>query len=128
MKRTHKFTIMGSQKLGKGVELYAAWNWRSGNRMTVESHVYESIKGTLVYYSSPNNIQLPDYHRLDLGANFERTTRRGNESIWNISIYNAYCKKNAVFATVEIQEDGSYKGSGKAIFPIIPSFSYTYRF
>lgn len=124
----HKFTIMGSQKLGKGVELYAAWNWRSGNRMTVESHVYESIKGTLVYYSSPNNIQLPNYHRLDLGANFERTTRKGNESIWNISIYNAYCKKNAVFATVEIQEDGSYNGSGKAIFPIIPSFSYTYRF
>lgn len=124
----HKFTLMGTHRLGKGVELYAAWNWRSGNRMTVESHVYESSKGTLSYYSSPNNIQLPEYHRLDIGANFERTTRKGNESIWNISIYNVYCKKNAVFATVEIQEDGSYKGSGKAIFPIIPSFSYTFRF
>ena len=124
----HKFTIMGTQKLGKGVELYATWNWRSGNRMTVESHIYESTKGNLVYYSSPNNIQLPNYHRLDLGANFERTTKRGNESVWNVSIYNVYCKKNAVFATIEIQEDGSYKGSGKAIFPIIPSFSYTFRF
>lgn len=124
----HKFTIMGTQKLGKGVEIYGAWNWRSGNRMTVESHVYESVKGDSVYYSSPNNIQLPNYHRLDIGANFRKNTKRGNESIWNISVYNAYCRKNAVFATVEMQEDGSYKGSGKAIFPIIPSFSYTFRF
>jgi hypothetical protein len=86
------------------------------------------VLGNTSYYSAPNNIQLPDYHRLDLGADFHIRSRRGNESIWNISIYNAYCRKNAVFATVEIKEDGSYKGSGKAIFPILPSFSYTFRF
>lgn len=124
----HKLTLMGTRKLGKGIEVYAAWNWRKGNRMTVESHVYEDTKGTHIFYSSPNNIQLPDYHRLDLGANFSKTTKKGNESSWNVSIYNVYCKKNAVFTTVEVQEDGTYKGSGKAIFPIIPSFSYTLRF
>lgn len=124
----HKLTLMATQKIGKDIEVYASWNWKTGNRMTVESHISDSNWGTVNYYSSPNNIQLPDYHRLDLGANFRRETKKGNESIWNVSIYNAYCRKNAVFATVEVQKDGTYKGSGKAIFPIIPSFSYTFRF
>lgn len=124
----HKLTLTGSHRFGKNIEVFATWNWKKGNRMTVESHIYDRIGGNTIYYSAPNNIQLPDYHRLDLGADFHIKGKRGNESIWNISIYNAYCRKNAVFATVEIQEDGSYKGSGKAIFPIIPSFSYTYRF
>lgn len=124
----HKLTLTGSHRFGKNIEIFATWNWKKGNRMTVESHIYDSVLGNTSYYSAPNNIQLPDYHRLDLGADFHIRSRRGNESIWNISIYNAYCRKNAVFATVEIKEDGSYKGSGKAIFPILPSFSYTFRF
>ena len=79
-------------------------------------------------YTAPNNINLPDYHRLDLGINFIKTTRRGNERTWNIGIYNAYCRKNVVFVAIDQKEDNSLYGTGRAIFPIIPSFSYSLKF
>jgi len=72
-------------------------------------------------------MRLPDYHRLDLGLNFRKTTRKGNQSIWNISIYNAYCRMNALFAEMLIYTD-NYRCTTYGIVPIIPSFSYTLKF
>ena len=79
-------------------------------------------------YEKPNNISLAAYHRLDLGINFRRTTKKGNERIWNISVYNAYCRMNPFTAKIVVMPDGTYRGKATAIFPILPSFSYTYKF
>ncbi|MBO5803467.1 MAG: TonB-dependent receptor [Bacteroidales bacterium] len=136
----HKLTLMLKHKFTKRFEVYGAWNWRSGSRMTVESHyVYDPSvpnSGYPIYhsvYSEPNNMQLPDYHRLDLGFNFHKTTKRGNQSIWNLSIYNVYSRTNIVFAYVsgEYDDQGNlikYVGEGLGLIPIIPTFSYTLKF
>ena len=79
-------------------------------------------------YEKPNNITLPAYHRLDLGVNFRRITKRGFERIWNISVYNAYCRMNAFYTRIERLPDGGFRGKGFGIFPIIPSFCYTLKF
>lgn len=79
-------------------------------------------------YGKPNNITLPAYHRLDVGINFRRTTKRGFERIWNVSIYNAYCRMNPFYTKIERQVDGSFRGKAIGLFPIIPSFSYTLNF
>ncbi|MDO4181434.1 MAG: hypothetical protein Q4D36_09135 [Bacteroidales bacterium] len=71
---------------------------------------------------------MPAYHRLDLGANFRKFTKRGYERIWNVSIYNAYSRMNAFCAEVVQKPDGSFKGKATSVFPIIPSFSYTLKF
>ena len=81
-------------------------------------------------------MKVPAYHRLDIGFNFHKTTRRGNESIWNLSLYNAYCRMNPLASQVEkyydFTEDNiiglTYHGVGYGIIPIIPSFSYTLKF
>ena len=77
-------------------------------------------------------MKLPDYHRLDLGFNFKKNTKRGNLSIWNLSVYNAYCRANPITAFVEgkylDQQVVSYYGMGVGIIPIIPTFSYTLKF
>ena len=62
------------------------------------------------------------------GINFRKTTKRGFERIWNISIYNAYCRMNAFYTQVERQADGSFRGKAIGLFPVIPSFSYTLKF
>lgn len=116
--------------------MYASWNYHSGNRITIPTQQTEApvIPGTeqpngnMMIYEAPNNISLPAYHRLDLGINFRKITKRGFERIWNISIYNAYCRKNPLYATVEQKPDGTFIGKGHGIFPIIPSFSYTIKF
>lgn len=124
----HKLTLMGMWKMTDGVEVYANWNYNSGGWMTVPTHIYNPGEVFDRIYTAPNNVNLPDYHRLDLGANFRKTTKRGNERIWNIGIYNAYCRKNIVFVAISERDDKSLYGEGRAIFPIIPSFSYTLKF
>lgn len=124
----HKLTLMGLWKITDGIDVYANWNYNSGGWMTVPTHIYNPGEVFDRYYTAPNNVNLPDYHRLDLGANFRKTTRRGNERIWNIGVYNAYCRKNVVFVAISEREDKSLYGEGRAIFPIIPSFSYTLKF
>lgn len=124
----HKLTLMGNWKVSRTVDLYASWNYCSGSWMTVATHIYNPGEVFDRIYTKPNNVNLPDYHRLDLGANFRKTSRKGLEHIWNIGIYNAYCRKNVVFVAVNERDDKSLYGTGRAIFPIIPSFSYTLKF
>ena len=79
-------------------------------------------------YTEPNNLSLPAYHRLDLGCNFRHTTQKGREVIWNISLYNAYCHLNTMYAKIQNNADGTFTAQSKGFIPIIPSISYTIKF
>lgn len=133
----HKVTVTATHKFNKRIEAYMSWNYHTGNRITVTSH--QVLYGYSDYipvgnsygmnlYEMPNNLKLPDYHRLDLGVNFRKTTKRGNERVWNISFYNVYCRMNAVMAYIQADSEGKYKGYAKGMIPIIPSFSYSLKF
>ena len=128
----HKLTVMAKHKFGKRFELYGAWNYHSGNRMTVATHNVSDDWFNYDAYTEPNNVKLPDYHRLDLGFNFVKTTKRGNTAIWNLSIYNAYCRVNPISATVGLKQFNgkkfAYYGESIGIIPIVPTFSYTLKF
>lgn len=125
----HKLTIMARHKFTKRFEIYGAWNWHSGNRVTMATHETDDEK---YLYTQPNNVKLPDYHRLDIGMNFVRNTKRGNTSIWNLSIYNAYCRPNPITASIESRSEGdrrfSLYGMSVGVIPIVPTFSYTLKF
>ena len=125
----HKLTLMAKHKFGKRFELYGAWNYHTGNRVTMPSHKTED---GIYLYLEPNNVKLPDYHRLDLGFNFVKNTKRGNISIWNLSVYNAYCRINPITALDEyLSRDRvviAVYGLGTGIVPIIPTFNYTLKF
>ena len=133
----HKFNITATHKFSERFEIYGGWVYHSGNRMTVGSQ--GKYQGTTVrsdgsffhyynrVYTGPNNIKLPDYHRLDLGMNFIKQRSDGKIRTWNFSIYNAYCRMNTVYADVEI-DDGEYVGKSYGLIPIIPTFSYTLKF
>jgi len=75
---------------------------------------------------------MPNYHRLDLGANFHRTFKnpRLHRTI-SVSIYNVYNRKNPYMLYVSSAQ--SYQGYGSALmqlslFPILPSVAYTFYF
>lgn len=132
----HKLNIAIKHKFNDHIDAYAAWNYHNGDRATVPTQYVNgpSFPGTSnssdpeQIYEKPNNITLPAYHRLDLGANFRHTTKRGFERIWNISVYNAYSRMNAFYTRIERLPDGGFRGKGFGIFPIIPSFCYTLKF
>ena len=143
----HKITLQANWRINGKWELYGAWNYHSGNRMTVPTHyiqgMYYGVEDytlrSLWVYEEPNNVKIPDYHRLDIGANIHGKTRRGHEYVWNISIYNVYCRINPIYASAERKgmkrsdptfDPGyvSFIGKGYGIVPIVPSFNYTIKF
>ena len=140
----HKIDIMVNYRFGKKFELYGGWHFHSGNNMTGESHlIYNEYGSYTKIYGKPNSLKLPPYHRLDLGFNWYGKTRKGRDKVLNISLYNAYCRMNPFFASIEpvyvtaINPDtgleetkatGKYKGVAIGIIPIIPSISYTLKF
>jgi len=135
----HKLTLMANWRPNRKYELFAAWNYHSGNRVTTATQYIQGIYDSQFIYEEPNNVKLPDYHRLDIGLNIHKTTKRGNESVWNISVYNVYCRMNPLYAYVYRDgfmewdptykpEDVHFKGKGVGIIPIIPTFSYTCKF
>lgn len=132
----HKLNISFRHKFNGRIDAYAAWTYHSGDRATVPTQyvngpsfpeIPDSNEPELIY-GKPNNITLPAYHRLDVGINFRRSIKRGFERIWNVSVYNAYCRMNAFYTRIEHLPDGSFRGKGIGVFPIIPSFSYTLKF
>ena len=92
-----------------------------------------------VYSSGRNNYNLPPSHRLNLGINLRRPTKRGGESVWNLSLYNAYNAMNPNFIFYKyfsydnpeekpmIDKDVVFL-SRVTVLPILPAFSYTLNF
>ena len=125
----HKFTLTATRKFSDRFEMYLGWHYHTGDRATVPTQII----GGETHYTNPYNYKLSDYHRLDLGFNFHRTTKRGNESIWNLTLYNAYCRMNPMFSMLDYYKpSGSDEYQAKfveaAAIPVIPSFNYTLRF
>lgn len=142
----HKLTLMFTRQFNRHFDMNISWHYHTGDRIT-ESAYYTKNKNPefghdnpysdpqpefklgFFFYSRPNNLKLPDYHRLDIGFNYRKTTRRGNESIWNISIYNAYCHVNAVYAEVGMDNNTSrIVARCYGLIPIVPMFSWTLKF
>jgi hypothetical protein len=144
--RRHDIAVVFNYRLSKRISLSADWVYSSGNMMTlalanyqiqVPEWYYNSSRSyvtyedllksenvTAYYYGGKNNFRLPSYHRLDLNVTFEKQKKRGLRT-WQVGIYNAYCQKNIFFLY--------YKNNGKdlykfTLFPIIPSFSYSFKF
>ena len=138
----HKLSLLFTHRFNKHFDMNISWHYHSGDRFTgtiqytTEQNPNYGQEGELggpeqvhrLYNTSPNNLQLPDYHRMDLGFNWRRVTRRGNESIWNLSLYNAYCHVNTIYAEIGIDEEGNAKAYKYGLIPIIPMFSYTLKF
>jgi hypothetical protein len=146
----HKLNIALRMQLSAKAEMYAAWTWHTGNRMTLPTQYtlfatmpgFEDPRGSNyvmqrsgfwqnrrdLVYERPNNIALPAYHRLDLGFNLHHRTKHGHERIWNWSIYNAYCHLNTLSAKVKEDDERRLYVKCYGYIPIIPSFSYTIKF
>ena len=94
---------------------------------------YGHYVGYVENYSEKNNLRMQPFHHLDIGAQFIVPHKKKGESIFEVSIYNVYNYKNAFFYFVDSEYDSSTGTSSQVlkkvcIFPIIPSFTYHFRF
>lgn len=146
--RRHDISITASHRFSEKIDVSATWVYSTGNAATFAFHEYTAANTpnnkwnyyypyTHSYVEARNNFRYNDYHRLDLGVNFHKITKRGNQRTWNISIYNAYNQLNPFFiyvnsnstynpVTGETTEKNTLRQA--SLFPIIPSVSYTIKF
>lgn len=147
--RRHVAHLLLQHKLTDHIELNAAWNYASGALSTIAKQQMEYIEpdGSLFadnYYSRRNNHRMEPTHQLDLGINIHHPTKHG-ERIWNFTLMNTYCHLNQdmVYASLEteyknegLNPDGSPITVARerrvlkqiTVIPILPSFTYTYKF
>ncbi len=86
---------------------------------------------TIPTYGPRNEQRLPSYHRLDLSATLtpEKNKNRSWQSEWVFSIYNVYNRRNAASINFRQNVDtGNNEAVRTAIFGIIPSVTYNFKF
>jgi hypothetical protein len=150
--RRHDLSVVGIYKLSDRVTLSGNWVYGTGNAVTIPGSnffIMEKFPGTYVpperqyharspFYdmgffndlSEKNNYRMEPYHRLDLGIQFHKQKKWG-ERTWEISIYNAYNRKNPFFYYNDTKS-GPAINFGRlkqvSLFPVIPSVTYSFKF
>jgi hypothetical protein len=114
------------------IEAAANWIYSTGLPFTLPSGRYEIMGNILPLYTGRNEYRLPDYHRLDLSLTFKGKEKPGRRwrGEWNISVYNAYARKNIWtlnFVQDEEQPDVTY-AEMTYLFSIVPAITYNFKF
>jgi CarboxypepD_reg-like domain/TonB-dependent Receptor Plug Domain len=124
--------IVLSYDLTPRISLGANWIYNSGLPYTMPAGRYEVGGNIIPLYQGRNEYRLPDYHRLDLSINImgkERSEKRWRGE-WNISVYNAYARKNVWtlnFVQDETSPDMTY-AEMTYLFSIVPAITYNFKF
>jgi hypothetical protein len=89
-------------------------------------------------FGKKNSFRMEPFHHLDISAQFIKPHKKNKrfESIFEVSIYNVYNHKNAFMYLVMDKREHDSNGQSIyvnklakiTIFPIIPSFTYSFRF
>jgi hypothetical protein len=131
--RRHDLSLASVYALNDRWNASAVFVFVSGNAFTLPVGRYV-IQGNLVnQYGRTNNYRMPAYHRLDLSLTRTVTTRRGNRSIWDISVYNLYNRSNPFYIYFETSGDlETYSLEVEpvivSLFPVVPSVSWRFEF
>lgn len=138
--QTHKLNLNGFYDLNKRWSFSATFTLISGSPITFPTSRFEQ-QGYVVphnYNENRNNVRIPLYHRLDIGATLKQKEKPGKKwsGEWVFSIYNVMNRRNP-FAIFFRPEEGrpSYTTPVNTeaiklsvIGNFIPSVSYNFKF
>ena len=105
--------------------------FQTGHPVTYPNGQFQFNELSIAIYSTRNADQLPAYHRLDISATL--TPRKNNNRNWKgewvFSIYNLFNRRNTASISYGQNTDtGINKATRTAIFGIIPSVTYNFKF
>ena len=128
--RVHDVSVVGMYKLSKKLTLSMNWVYYTGNAVTFPSGKYVMDGQTVSYFSERNGYRMPDYHRMDVGITWVLRKRKNYSSDLNISVYNAYARKNPYLYIFD--EDPEVEGATQTtmvyLFSAVPSITWNFKF
>jgi outer membrane cobalamin receptor len=132
--RRHDLNVALSYDITDTWDIGIIFVYATGNAVTVGSQGYGVSNffgggnfNTLINYTSLNGYRMPDYHRMDIGAN-RKKQRKFGESTLSLSIYNVYNRLNPFFIYKGVNQSNNPALIGVSLFPIIPSVSWNFKF
>ncbi|MBN2815028.1 MAG: TonB-dependent receptor plug domain-containing protein, partial [Bacteroidales bacterium] len=146
--RLHTFSVLSQYKISDRLNLSLSWVYQSGlpwtpavGRQYIPTN-YTNEEGETIYsdaliYGEKNSSRMKDYHRLDLGLNYETTTKKGRKAVLSFSVYNCYNRHNPYFYYYSNTNWGEWNSTDpekplalyqRSFFPIMPSLSYKVYF
>lgn len=141
--RRHDVSIVAQYDLSKRVNISGTWVYGTGNAVTLASSsfrtVYEEkfgdISAEVQDYTDKNNFRMGAYHRMDIGINFVKK-KSSHTRTWSFGAYNAYNRKNPFYIYIDTDRTIDNQGvetstkvlKQQSIFPILPYFSYSFKF
>ena len=129
--KTHDISITASYDLNKRWTFGANLLFQSGQPTTFPNGQYQYNGITIPSYEGRNSSRLPAYHRFDISATLDPNpnSQKHWKGEWVFSIYNVYNRRNAASITFgENRMTGTNEATRLAIFGIIPSVSYNFKF
>lgn len=137
--RRHDLTIGLFYQASQKWKFSAQWIGQSGRAVTLP---VAAIPGTdprsgRLVFQGRNNGRMPMYHRLDVGADHQKTTKNNHLLTWHFSIYNAYNRVNPFYLRVSekpiLDENNKWLYNQKivkqvSLFNFLPSISLSYAF
>ncbi len=129
--RTHDISLTGAYQLNKKWSFGANLVFQTGRPVTYPNGQFEYEGLSIATYSDRNSDRLPAYHRLDISATY-RPNRKPNKrwkGEWVFGIYNTYNRKNAAAISFgQNSQSGANEATRTAIFGIVPSVTYNFKF
>lgn len=127
--RRHDLKMAGVWKINKKTEFSADWIYGTGQAITLPTQKYFDPNGQLIQItSSRNGYRMPASHRLDMAIAFSKEKKHHTRS-WIFSIYNVYNRKNPFYIYMGTKENSNEPVFKQVtLFPIIPSFTYQFKF
>ncbi len=146
--RRHDVSVVAMYEVNRWLTVTATWVYGSGDLTWLPGGrgLFQDIPGgtsTPVFpiYGDRNTFRVPDYHRMDVGIVIKFFPKWGENDL-TISVYNVYDRRNAYFLYLEPQysqdfgEDGPPPGAVPngiaakqvSLFPILPSFTWNFKF
>lgn len=126
----HAVSVNASYRFpGNHWSVSAAFVYSSGRPVTPVTAVYFIGERLMVEYGKRNSGRLPDYHRLDIGANYKFLTGRLAHTV-SLSLINAYGHRNVEISTYVFNTaTGNIRQRQlSSLYRFIPSLSYSISF
>lgn len=129
--KTHDISLTASYEFNEKWTFGSNFIFQTGQPSTFPNGQYEYNGITIPNYEARNSSRLPTYHRLDLSATYNPNpnSKKQLKGEWVFSIYNLYNRRNA--ASINFGQNritGQNEATRLAIFGVIPSVSYNFKF
>ncbi|MBK9292380.1 MAG: TonB-dependent receptor [Bacteroidetes bacterium] len=130
--RPHDISIVTNYTLNERWNFGATWVYSTGSPVTFPTGRFVIGSTIAPVYSDRNAYRLPDYHRLDLSATWKNKPKPGRkwEGEWNLSVYNAYYRKNpwVINFVPDPKNPNVTYAEMTYLFAIVPALTYNFKF